>query len=146
MSKDARYQPKGQLFPSCSASWRRQYLAIWDIFLQVAKIYVRVKTKKEKQNTVEQSKKVDRWVAYLTSDKKTRSRVLIILPCCSKYLAGTMLSLLQNRNQEYNSKDSIRLPSKRQWTKTGKKKSRDYLIVRVLLTQNLIHVYFLILY
>ena len=63
---------KRQLFPSCSTSWRRQYLAIWGIFLQVAKIYVRVKTNKEKQNIVEQSKKVDRWIRYLPSDKRTR--------------------------------------------------------------------------
>ena len=52
LSKDLRYQLKCQLFPSCSASWRREYLAIWAIFLQVAKIYVRVKTNKEKQNNI----------------------------------------------------------------------------------------------
>ena len=53
---------------------------------------------------------------------------------------------LQNRNQEYHSKDSIRLLSKRKWTKTVKKKNWIspttiiyYIIVRVPLTQKLIH-------
>ena len=137
--------PDINLRVSYSRLARLHDVAIWAIFLQGAKIYIMVKTKEEKQNTVEQSKKsrlFDQWQKDAQQGPPLLLKILHRKIC----LAGTMLSLLQNRNQEYNSKDSIRLPSKRQWTKTGKKKSRDYLIVRVLLTQNLIHVYFLILY
>ena len=48
MSKDAWYQLKVQLFPSCSASWHREYLAIWAIFLQVAKNLRKGKNKQRK--------------------------------------------------------------------------------------------------
>ena len=49
------------------------HLSHFFFFLQEGKIFVRVKINKEKQNTVEQKKKVDRWIRYFISDKRTRS-------------------------------------------------------------------------
>ena len=59
LSKDARYQLKGQL-RLARLDDVGSIQPFEPFFLQEAKINLRVKTNKEKQNTVEQNKKVDR--------------------------------------------------------------------------------------
>ena len=128
--------------------------------MQEGKIFVRVKINKEKQNTVEQKKKVDRWIRYFISDKRTRSTGSSLSYPAAQNIAQQDL-YGGHYDEEVFTTPKSRIPLERlhkttiktEMNEDSKKKKKkenfshnDYLIVwRVLLTQKLIHGYFLIL-